>query len=335
MKNRLAAYRKSLLLSALTAGMAVSTFTNASVFPEGAEFKQLYTGGQFTEGVTVSPKGDVYFVDVRPTKEPGDKLGRTLIYHPNTDSTTVLLGVNGQVNGMKFTPNGKLLMTSRANYGTRSLVELDLETNESRLLAARYEGKPFNGLNDLAIAPNGTVFVTDPRYLGYEERGQDFFGVYAIDKSFNISLVTKDVLKPNGIAVSPDGKTLYVAEHYINSDNLLEPTEELSFGPMRVLAYELSENSVLGEPKVVFDYGQEDGPDGMITDSEGNLYVAARADSNFGIHVFNSEGDKIDQIVTPQKPTNVAFGKGENNHKLYITAGGSLYVVDTKQKGWN
>ncbi|WP_210455607.1 SMP-30/gluconolactonase/LRE family protein [Vibrio crassostreae] len=335
MKNRLAAYRKSLLLSALTAGMAVSTFTNASVFPEGAEFKQLYTGGQFTEGVTVSPKGDVYFVDVRPTKEPGDKLGRTLIYHPNTDSTTVLLGVNGQVNGMKFSPNGKLLMTSRANYGTRSLVELDLETNESRLLAARYEGKPFNGLNDLAIAPNGTVFVTDPRYLGYEERGQDFFGVYAIDKSFNISLVTKDVLKPNGIAVSPDGKTLYVAEHYINSDNLLEPTEELSFGPMRVLAYELSENSVLGEPKVVFDYGQEDGPDGMITDSEGNLYVAARADSNFGIHVFNSEGDKIDQIVTPQKPTNVAFGKGENNHKLYITAGGSLYVVDTKKKGWN
>lgn len=139
-----------------------------------AELKQLYTGGQFTEGVTVSPTGDVYFVDVRPTKQPGDKLGRTLVYHPKTNSTSVLLGVNGQVNGMKFNQDGKLLMASRANYGTRSLVELDLENNESRLLAARYQNKPFNGLNDLAIAPNGTIFVTDPRYLGYEDRGQDF-----------------------------------------------------------------------------------------------------------------------------------------------------------------
>ncbi|HHF0522387.1 TPA: SMP-30/gluconolactonase/LRE family protein [Vibrio alginolyticus] len=335
MKKHLTKYRKSLLISTLATGLALSASTNATIFPEEATLTQLYAGGQFTEGVTVSPQGDVYFVDVRPTKEPGDKLGRTLVYHPETDKTTVLLGVNGQVNGMKFSPDGKLLMASRANYGTRSLVELDLDTNESRLLAARYDNKPFNGLNDLAIAPNGTIYVTDPRYLGYEERGQDFFGVYAIDKSLNISLVTKDVLKPNGVAVSPDGKTLYVAEHYISSDNLLEPTQELSFGPMRVLAFHLNGNSVVGEPTVVFDYGQEDGPDGMVTDTEGNLYVAARADSNFGIHVFNHNGQKIDQIATPQKPTNVAFGKGDDNHKLYITAGGSLYVTETNQKGWN
>jgi len=335
MKKHLSTLAKPFLLSVLTAGISISNYTNASVFPENAELKQLYTGGQFTEGVTVSPAGDVYFVDVRPTKQPGDKLGRTLVYHPKTNSTSVLLGVNGQVNGMKFNQDGKLLMTSRANYGTRSLVELDLENNESRLLAARYQNKPFNGLNDLAIAPNGTIFVTDPRYLGYEDRGQDFFGVYAIDKSLDISLVTKDVLKPNGVAVSPDGKTLYVAEHYINSDNLLEPTEGISFGPMRVLAFELIGNSVSGKPKVVFDYGQEDGPDGMVTDSVGNLYVAARADSNFGIHVFNPEGEKVDELTTPYKPTNVAFGKGEDSHKLYITAGGALYEIDTLSQGWN
>ena len=247
----------------------------------------------------------------------------------------MLLSPNGQVNGMKFDNDGKLLMTSRANFGTRSLVELDLEKNESRLLAARYNGRPFNGLNDLAIASDGTIFVTDPRYLGYENRGQDFFGVYAIDRELNIFLVTKDVLKPNGVAVSPDRKTLYVAEHFINSDNLLEPTEELTFGPMRVLAFELEGNNVVGEPKVIVDYGKEDGPDGMLTDTEGNLYVAVRADSNFGIHVFDKTGHKVAQIETPQKPTNLAFGKGDSSNKLYITAGGALYEVETLKQGWN
>lgn len=327
---------KGLISKVIVIFLITSSFAKAGekVFPENVKLQELYSGGVFTEGVTVSPDNKVYFVDVRPTKGAGDSLGRTLVFDPNSNKTNVLLSLNGQVNGMKFNKAGKLLMTSRANYGTRSLVELDLKSQEARLLAARYNGKPFNGLNDLTISPNGTIFVTDPRYLGYETRGQSFFGVYAIDKGLNLKLVTDKALKPNGIATSPDGKILYVAEHFINSDNLLEPNEDLSFGPMRVLAFELDGTNVKGQPKVIIDYGTEDGPDGMLTDSEGNLYVAARAESKMGIHVFNSEGDLIAYLKTPHKPTNLAFGRGVYKNKLYITAGGSLYVVNTYKQGW-
>ncbi|WED24997.1 SMP-30/gluconolactonase/LRE family protein [Vibrio sp. JC009] len=188
-------------------------------------------------------------------------------------------------------------------------------------------------MNDVAIAPDGTVFFTDPRFLGDEPRSQPVYGVYAVDKDLNVTLTLGNVQKPNGVAVSPDGKTLYVAEHYINNDNLFtyDGKEALIHGPMRVLAYDLDGVKVTSKPRVVVNY---DGPDGMVTDTNGNLYVASRAEDHVGIEIFNPQGELIDFVPTPVKPTNVALTNGEFKHKLYITAGASLFVIDTLSEGW-
>ena len=328
------------LISALTLSILMTSTVTAEVnasgkiFPRHEKLSQLYSGGTFTEGVAVAPTGEVIFADVIPTAKAGDALGRTLVYNPKTQKTRVFLSPNGQVNGHKFDRYGDLLMVSRAGFGTRSLIKLNMQNKEATLLAARFNGKPFNGLNDLAVAANGTIFITDPRYLGDEERGQPVYGVYAVDQNLNVSLVTGDVKKPNGVAISPDGKTLYVAEHFIASDNLLTANLPLQYGPMRVLAFEIEGNKTIGQATVIKDYGNNDGPDGMITDAAGNLYVAARAEPNFGIEVYNPEYQLIDFIATPEKPTNMAFARGAWKNTLYITAGGALYSVKTHSKGW-
>ena len=162
-------------------------------------------------------------------------------------------------------------------------------------------------------------------------------GVFAVDADLKTSLVTPDVQKPNGVAVSPNGTRLYVAEFYIEGDDLLRMPEgtSLTFGPVRVLAYDLDGVAITGDPKIIVHYGHGDGQDGMITDTDGNLYVAARAEPDFGIEVYSPAGQLIDKILTPTKPTNVAFGRDGTANLLYITAGGGLYQVELRTKGWH
>lgn len=307
------------------------------IFASNAGLRTLYDGGTFTEGVAVAPDGDVWFVDNRITQGPGDPMGRTLRHDPASGETAVEISPNGQVNGQKFDAAGDLLMASRAGYGSRALVRLDLDTREATLIAGSYAGDRLNGLNDLAVGPDGTIFFTDPRYLGIEPIEQPVYGVYAVPpEGGDAVLVTGDALKPNGVAVSPDGRTLYVAEHFIGNQDFAAMPEGAApaYGPMRVLAWDLDGVTVAGAPRVVADFGTRDGPDGMITDAAGHLYVAARAEPAFGIRVYDQQGDEVAFLPTKEKPTNVAFGTGDAVGTLYVTAGGSLLAVDTRQQGW-
>lgn len=315
---------------------STAAFASQNVIPENATLQEVFSEGVFTEGVAQAPDGRIVFVDQPWTNKAGAQLGRTLIYDPQSKIVETLISPNGQVTGNKFDRDGNLLMVSRAMFGTRSLIKRDMKTGKATLMAARYEGRPFNSMNDLAIAPDGTVFFTDPRFLGDEPRSQPVYGVYAVDKDLNVTLTLGNVQKPNGVAVSPDGKTLYVAEHYINNDNLFtyDESEDLIYGPMRVLAYDLDGSKVTSKPRVVVNYDSHDGPDGMVTDTHGNLYVASRAEGHIGIEIFSPKGELIDFVPTPVKPTNVALGHGEFRNKLYITAGGSLFVIDTLSEGW-
>jgi gluconolactonase len=105
--------------------------------------------------------------------------------------------------------------------------------------------------------------------------------------------------------------------------------------PCERSGYDLDEQGRPGKAQVLVDYGNNDGPDGLLTDAAGNVYVAERKEPGFGIGVYRPDGAPLDFIATPFKPTNLAFGRGLDAQTLYITAGKGLYRVTTSQRGWD
>lgn len=311
------------------------------ILAPGAVVERLFAGGTFTEGVAVAPDEAVYFCDAPPSAR-GGSLGHIWRYDPRTGQTAIYRSPSGQANGMKFDGEGRMVVVQGADYGGRAVVRTDLATGKSTLVAGGYRGRPFNSLNDLAVDRRGRLYVTDPRYVGHEAVEQPVFGVYRIDPgSDSVHLVIADV-KPNGVAVAPDGRTLYVAEHFIGTTNIpaMPAGARPVYGPMRVLAFDLSPAggvtpAALAGRRAIADFGAEDGPDGMVTDAAGNVYVAARAAPRFGVRVYSPQGTELAYIPTPEVPTNVAFGRGAERRTLYITAGASLYRVRTVAEGWH
>jgi gluconolactonase len=153
--------------------------------------------------------------------------------------------------------------------------------------------------------------------------------------------IITDAGKPNGVAVSPDQKTLYV----VSNDNgttgigrlksegnkVLEPTRK---GLMALLAYDLAPDGSAKFRKTLVDYAPQDGPDGLVCDKNGNLYVAVRDETRPGIVVYSPEGKELAYIKT-ELPTNVGFGRGADSKMLYITAGRSLYRIKLNAEGYH
>jgi len=162
-------------------------------------------------------------------------------------------------------------------------------------------------------------------------------GVYRIDLDGSIHRIITDAGKPNGVAVSPNQKTLYVICHNDGTTNASQLPEETSVhkGRMALLAYDLSEDGTATFRKVLVDYAPQDGPDGLVLDTEGNLYVAVRDVTRPGICVYTPEGVEQAYIPTPNLPTNVAFGRGEDSKTLYITEGKSLHRIKVKKSGYH
>ena len=152
----------------------------------------------------------------------------------------------------------------------------DVKTGQRETLVDRYQGKHFNAPNDLAIDERGRIYFTDPRYLGVEPRELEHRAVYRIDTDGSVHEVTHEVEKPNGIAVSPDQHTLYVADTNNGSDRIT-PGEKPKRGAMKVYAFPLSAaGAVEWARRTIVDFGDNDGCDGMAVDARGNLYLTAQ-----------------------------------------------------------
>jgi gluconolactonase len=217
---------------------------------------------------------------------------------PTTGRTTVFREPSGRANGLDFDPRGRLVAAEGANTGGRRRVTITEADGHVRVLADRWQGKRFNSPNDLTVDTQGRVSFTDPRYVGTEPRELDAESVYRVDPDGTVSRIITDVQKPNGIVLSPDMKTLYVAD--------TNPR-----GNQHLLAFALKPDGNVGSKRILFDFGKDDGIDGMCVDVRGNIYGAAGSGAMAGIHVFSSQGKPVGFLPTPEVPTNCVFGGKE------------------------
>jgi len=259
-----------------------------------AKVVQLAKGFQFTEGPAVDRKGNVFFSDVRAS--------RTYKWSPDGKVSLVRKDTGG-ANGLAFDAGGNLLACEGA--GGR-IVSIDAKGSVT-VVAGAYGGKPFNRPNDLWIDPKGGVYFSDPLY-GRGSKRQDGEHVYYVTADRKkVIRVIDDMVRPNGLAGTPDGKTLYVADA----------------GARKTYRYAVNADGTLRD-KTLF---VAQGSDGMKLDRKGNVYLTAGA-----VWVYDPAGRQIAKIEVPLRPTNLCFA-GPDGRTLFITARSAIYAVKTTVGG--
>jgi len=273
---------------------------SVSVVAPGAAVKQISSQFTFTEGPAVNRKGEIYFTD-----QPNDK-----IWKYGTDGQiSLFMDKAGRSNGLYFDKKGNLISCADAKDELWSISP----DKKVTVLLTDFKGQRLNGPNDLWIDSKGGIYFTDPYYQRdyWDRKKPDIDGqkVYYLPKGAKeAQIVDADLMQPNGIVGTSDGKYLYVADirasktykYQINADGSLSNRQ--LFAPM--------------------------GSDGMTLDNQGNLYLSGR-----GVTVYDPAGKKIGNIPIPSRWVgNVCFG-GKDRKTLFITATESVYTVQMRTKG--
>jgi gluconolactonase len=266
-----------------------------SLVAPGAKVEKLAGGFRFTEGPAADARGNIFFSDI-----PNNRIHKWSL----DGKLTTFRENSGGANGLYFDRKGNLLA---CEGGGRRLVSIDPEGNVT-VLADKYDGKPFNSLNDLWIDPKGGVYFTDPRYGRRDNMEQDGEHVYYLTPDGKkVIRVIDDMVRPNGVIGTRNGKKLYVADH----------------GGKKTFVYKINEDGTLSNKKLF----APEGSDGVTTDNQGNVYLTTKV-----VAVYNKKGEKIEEIEVPEQPANVTFG-GRDKKTLFITARTSLYAVRMRVKG--
>ena len=271
----------------------------AEIIAENAKPTLVSNQFKFTEGPAVDKKGNVFFTD-----QPNDK-----IWKYSTDKKlSVFLDKTGRSNGMYFDKKGNLLTAADEKNELWSISP----DKKITVLLDNYQGKLFNGPNDLWIDPKGGIYFTDPYYQRpyWERKKSELNGqyVYYLAKGKTVPvIVDSNLVKPNGIVGSADGKNLFVAD----------------IGDKKTYKYEISNNGSLTNRTLFAEMGS----DGMTIDHKGNLYLTGR-----GVTVFNSIGKQIEHIEIPGWTANVCFS-GKKRDVLFITSNTAVYTLQMIVKG--
>ncbi len=283
----------------------------------------------------MGPDGTLYFSDLIITNPKRMKAGIIWNYDPQTGETKVFRSPSGMANGLAFDADGNLISCEGADFGGRRIIKTDMNNGKSTIVAGLFNDRRLNSPNDLVIDNDGRIYFTDPRYFGKEPIDQPLDGVYRIDTDGTVHLIIANASKPNGIAISPDYKTLYIANYEIGHSNLRAFPEGFK-GPASEISGAILEYTLLPDGNVQFKGVLIDlmnnVPDGIKVDVEGNIYIAVKGN----IVVYTPKGEKLEEIEVPNKSAkNLCFGRGEFSKTLFITTSKKLYTLEVQKEGFH
>ena len=255
--------------------------------------------------------------------------GKISRWKPGGAGLEVFRDPSGGSNGLRFDPQGRLIA---CEAGNRRVTRTELDGTVT-VLADRYEGHRFNSPNDLTMDSQGRIYFSDPRYGKRDTMEMDVEGVYRIDAPGKVVRVLGgEVQRANGVLVAPGDKFLYVADN--NNNN--------AGGARKLWRFDLRRNgsAVAASRRLIHDWKDGRGPDGVKMGSSGLLFVAGGLNAPHppyetgmmkgGVYILTPAGKLVDFVPVPKdEVTNCAFG-GEDGKTLFITAGGTLWSVDTK-----
>ncbi len=280
----------------------------------GALLQELANGAVHSEG-------PVYFHE-DDSVVWSDAHGNRLLRWSPTDNVTVLRDPSDYQSGNYRDLEGRLVACSS---GLRAIIRRE-QDGEWKVLVDRYDNKRLNSPNDLVVKSDGTIWFTDPPY-GITEPNQGYGGeqeqpgsyVYRFDPTTGeIYPVVTDMVRPNGLAFSPDESLLYVSD--TAAFNILG-------GPHHIRVYEVVGDGYVKNGRVfaVIEPGQ---PDGLRVDEHGNVFTS----SQDSVQIYAPDGTRLGKIIVPETSANLTFG-GKESDRLFITAGHSLYVIDLNTRG--
>lgn len=272
------------------------------VIAPGATLQKLAGGFAYTEGATCDSAGNVFFVD-----QPNNRI----MEWTTNGELSVFLQPSSHANGMEFDAHGALIACADEHNELWAIAPDKTVT----VLVTNFDGKYLNGPNDVWIAPNGGIYMTDPFYrrawwdhTTMAQPGQDVY--YLSPDRKHLRRVIEDFKTPNGITGTPDGKTLYVSD----------------LGAGQTWRYAIQPDGSLTD-KTLFC---AKGSDGMTVDEEGDVYLTGH-----GVWIFDRNGKQIGHIDVPQPWTgNLCFG-GTGHRTLFITASDSFYCIHMRVRGGN
>lgn len=267
-----------------------------------ATVRKLAGGFKFVEGPAWDFKNNaLYFSEIPPSH----------IIRYADGQATVANSASGKANGLMFDRDGKLVACEGADADGGRRISRAVPGEPAVDVATHYQGKRFNSPNDLWLDAAGGIYFTDPRYGPSDDMEMETEAVYYVSADGNVRRIIDDLVKPNGIALSPDGRWLYVLDNGADALYRYRVRAPGRIGPARRIAY-------------------VNHPDGMTVDVKGRLYVTT-AD---GVVVLRPHGGWVGTIPVPEVPANCTFG-GQGNRTLFITARTSLYAIDTQTRGWH